>query len=106
LQARVRIVAALVHPDKQPARKTVMLLNTTPGEIDLTNWALSDMRKSVQPLAGTIGGGETRVIPIEGPLHLSQRGGIITLLDTRGIKVDGVSYTKAQGRKKGETMVF
>ncbi len=105
-QARVRIVAALVHPDRPPVRKNVLLLNTTPGEIDLTNWALSDIRKSVQPLAGTIGAGETRLIAVEGPVHLSQRGGIITLLDNRGVRVDGVSYTKAQGRKKGETIMF
>jgi hypothetical protein len=84
----------------------VLLLNTTPEEIDVTNWALSDTRKSVQLLAGTIGAGETRLIATEPPLHLSQRGGIITLLDNRGIKVDGVSYTKSQGRKKGQTMVF
>ncbi len=104
--ARVRIVAALVHPDRPPSRKTVTLLNTTPEEIDLTNWALSDTRKGVQKLVGTIRAGETRVISTEAPLHLSQRGGIITLLDRRGIKVDGVSYTKSQGRKKGQTMVF
>ena len=37
---------------------------------------------------------------------LSNKGGIITLLDDRGLKVDGVSYTKAQAAQPGWTITF
>jgi hypothetical protein len=104
---RVRIVAALVHPENLASEtKTVTLLNGTSAAIDLTQWALSDIHKNVQPLEGSIGAGEVRIIPIDGRLRLSSQGGVITLLDNRGIKVDGVSYTSVQGRKKGAPIMF
>jgi hypothetical protein len=37
---------------------------------------------------------------------LSNDGGIITLLDAQGLKVDGVSYTKTDAGKPGWTIVF
>jgi hypothetical protein len=39
-------------------------------------------------------------------MQLSNKGGIITLLDDDGLKVDGVSYTAAQGDQPGWTIVF
>jgi len=39
-------------------------------------------------------------------MQLSNKGGIITLLDERGMKVYGVSYTKAQADQPGWTIVF
>ncbi|HZI62454.1 MAG TPA: hypothetical protein VFD62_17185 [Pyrinomonadaceae bacterium] len=43
--------------------------------------------------------------PLE-TLALSNKGGIITILDETGLKVDGVSYTKAQASNPGWTIVF
>jgi hypothetical protein len=104
---RVQIVAAMVHPENLASEaKTVTLLNGTSAAIDLTQWALSDVYKNVQLLEGSIPAGEIRVIPIDGRLRLSSQGGVITLLDKRGIKVDGVSYGKSQGRKKGAPIMF
>ena len=104
---RVQIVAAMVHPENLASEaKTVTLLNGTSAAIDLTQWALSDIYKNVQPLEGSIPAGETRVIPIDGRLRLSSQGGVIRLLDKRGIKVDGVRYAKSQGRKKGAPIMF
>ncbi len=34
------------------------------------------------------------------------QSGIITLLDDRGLKADGVSYTREQARHEGWTRVF
>jgi hypothetical protein len=39
-------------------------------------------------------------------MSLSNQGGIITVLDAQGLKVDGVSYTKAQARHPGWTLTF
>ena len=43
---------------------------------------------------------------IEQPLAVSNQGGIISLLDDKGLKVDGVSYTRDQARHPGWTIVF
>jgi hypothetical protein len=37
---------------------------------------------------------------------LSNDGGLITLLDAAGLKVHGVSYTKAQVARQGWTLAF
>jgi hypothetical protein len=37
---------------------------------------------------------------------LSNKGGIVTLLDERGRKVDGVSYTQEQAQQVGWTLIF
>lgn len=37
---------------------------------------------------------------VERPAALSNKGGIINILDETGLKVDGVSYTKAQASNK------
>ena len=103
----VRIVAALIHPESSRLQdKTVTLWNGTPVPIDLTNWALCDRRKNIQRLGGRIQSGGTLVIPVAENLRLPSRGGIITLLNRWGIKIDGVSYTKSQGRRRGTTIVF
>jgi len=38
--------------------------------------------------------------------QLSNDGGIITLLDTQGLKIDGVSYKREQVARQGWTIVF
>ena len=38
--------------------------------------------------------------------QLSNKGGIITLLDRKGLKVDGVSYTKKEASGSGRLWCF
>lgn len=57
-------------------------------------------------LNGTLGPGESKMITISTPVTLSNKGGIITLLDDRGLKVDGKSYTRSQARHSGWTITF
>jgi hypothetical protein len=45
-------------------------------------------------------------VSVEPPVQLGNRGGIITLLDNRGLKVDGVSYSEQQAQREGWTLVF
>ncbi len=89
----IQIIAALVNDIHSPERETVTLLNTSNSEISLDGWMIADKQKNKMPLNGTIGPGVTRTINITEPATLSNQGGIITLLDDRGLKVDGVSYT-------------
>jgi hypothetical protein len=106
---RVRIIAAVVNPRNAGGgveKETVTLLNATAQEQDLTGWSLLDKTDAATPLSGKLAAGATLVVAVKPPMTLSNKGGTITLLDKSGLKVHGVSYTKAQASKEGETVVF
>ena len=106
---RIRIVAAMVNPGGDDAgRERVTLLNTTPDAIDLRDWSITDKNKRKTILTGPqLGPGATALVMLSGEgAQLSNDGGIITLLDREGLKIDGVSYTKEQGARQGWTIVF
>lgn len=102
----VRIVAAMVNSIESPERESVTLLNTTPKAIDLSGWAIMDKQKARQALSGHLGAGQAKEFLLSSPVALSNKGGIITLINHQGLKVDGVSYTKAQAQNPGWTLVF
>ncbi|MFB2878290.1 DUF2278 family protein [Floridanema aerugineum] len=103
----IRIIAALVNPkNADPGLETVTLLNTSPASIDLTGWAIADRLKNKHFLSGTLASGSTLVVQLPETTQLGNKGGIITLLDNRGIKIHGVSYTEKQAEREGWTIVF
>ncbi|MBD1864810.1 MULTISPECIES: DUF2278 family protein [Trichocoleus] len=103
----VRIIAALVNPEGADLGiETVTLLNTSPTSIDLTGWAIADRLKNKHSLSGTLASGSMLVVQLPQTVQLGNKGGIITLLDSRGIKIDGVSYTEKQAAREGWTLVF
>ena len=104
----VRIIAALINPEGHDyGLESVTLLNTTPDSLDLDGWAIVDKNKKKAYLSGSIGAGETIRITLSGKdAQLSNKGGLITLLDRKGLKVDGVIYTKKEASRSGWTMVF
>ena len=105
----VRIVAAKVNPaGNDVSKEMIILLNASPETIDLNGWMIADKNKKKERLTGPLlGAGETTTITLSGEsAQLSNKGGIITLLNKNGIKVDGVSYTKVQAKKQGWTLVF
>lgn len=102
----IQIVAALVNAKEAVEVEWVTVINTSPDQINLNGWSVLDIRKNKQPLSGIIKGGEAKTIQIKKPVELSNKGGIITLLDDKGLKVDGVSYTKEQAAKEGWTIIF
>jgi uncharacterized protein YukJ len=106
-QGIVQIVAALVNPKgPSPEKETVTLLNTSPQAIDLSDWAIADRLKNKHKLTGTIEAGATQVIALPSTVQLSNSGGLITLLNNEGLKVDGVAYTGQQAKLEGWTIVF
>lgn len=105
-QGLVRIVAALVNAVQSPEVEVVTLLNAAPHEVGLDGWALLDKEERRQPLTGSLAAGEARALRVETPVALSNKGGVITLIDENGLKVDGVSYTRDQARNPGWTLVF
>jgi uncharacterized protein YukJ len=102
----VRIVAALVNATQSPEIEIVTLINTAPHDVDLKGWALLDTQKKRLALSTPLAAGATRTVRIQQPFALSNKGGVITLVDDRGLKVHGVSYTKEQARHPGWTIVF
>lgn len=102
----VVIIAALVNDRQDPERETVTILNTSGGDIELSGWALLDTADHRLHLEGSVPAGGTRVFVVRPTLQLSNKGGIITLVNADGLKVDGVSYTKSQARNPGWTIRF
>ncbi len=102
----VRIVAALVNATTTPEHETVTLLNPTPHTVSLEGWKLLNKAKDAMPLAGSLAAGEARKIDVSPRVPLSNKGGLITILNENGLKVDGVSYTKEQASQPGWTIVF
>jgi uncharacterized protein YukJ len=103
----VRIVGTLVNPvGPAPEPETITLLNASPETVHLAGWTIADRAKNKQTLSGEIPAGAAVAFPVRLPVQLGNRGGIITLLDDRGLKVDGVAYTEQQARREGWTLVF
>jgi uncharacterized protein YukJ len=103
----VRIVGALVNPiGPAPEAESITLLNASPEPVELAVWEIADRLKNKQSLTGTIAAGVTLTVPVQPPVQLGNRGGIITLLDDQGLKVDGVAYTEQQAQREGWTLVF
>jgi hypothetical protein len=103
----VRIIAAMINPPGgDTGRETVTLLNATSVPVDLKGWKLLDMQKRGTALNGVLPPGGTRIVKVSHRMHLSNNGGIITLVNPRELKVHGVSYTQAQAHEEGKTTVF
>jgi uncharacterized protein YukJ len=105
---RVRIVAVLVNPTgPAPERETVTLLNASPVDIDLAGWSILDHADRRLVLdGGVLPAGDAARVVLAPPVQLGNRGGLVTLLDPDGLKVDGIAYTKAQAGTEGWSLVF
>jgi hypothetical protein len=84
----------------------VTRLNTSPQTINLQGWTILDKAEAKMPLSGALAAGEARAFPIRSPVALSNKGGLITLVNADGLKVDGVSYTRDQAKNPGWTIRF
>lgn len=106
---QINVVAAMISPRGDDAgRERVTLLNTTPDIIDLKDWSIADKNKRKTMLAAQeLNPGATALVMLSSEgAQLSNDGGIITLLDKQGLKIDGVSYTREQVSRQGWTIVF
>lgn len=104
----VKIIAAMINPvGEDGGKECVLLINTMPHPIDLTGWFLVNKQGIKHTLEGELDAGDMRKVVIPGLQgFLANRGGIITLQDANGIKVDGVKYTREQASEPGRTIIF
>jgi uncharacterized protein YukJ len=102
----IRIIAALANAIGSPELETVTLLNVTSQPIDLAGWKLLDRDKHAMALQGLLAAGETLRVKLVAPVLLPNKGGMITLLNPDGLRVDGVTYTKVQASLPGFTIKF
>jgi uncharacterized protein YukJ len=105
---QARIIAAMVNPrGDDPGREFVTILNTSSNDLDLTGWKILDQHDKAETIGGKIEPGHATVFKLSGAnAQLSNKGGTITLLDSRGLKVDGVAYTKEAAAINGKPVVF
>ncbi len=106
----VRLVAAMVNPRiPDVGNEYIILINKSDTPISLKDWKIFDKSKTKSDTIGNvvIPGGDTIRIPLSGTgAALGNDGGIITLLNEDGLKVDGVSYTKADASVPGTLVIF
>jgi len=105
----VIIIAATVNPaGHDPGMERVLLLNTLSATVNLDGWTLADKNKRRHPLDGIVleAGAVTTVTLPGTTVQLSNKGGIIKLLNGKGLKVHGVQYNKNEVSEQGRTIVF
>lgn len=102
----IRIVAAMVNPRKGDVGKEyIILLNKSANPVNLQGWKIVDKTKVNADLLGNVimDGGSTLRVNLTGRgAQLGNKGGVITLLNKKGLKVDGAAYSKKDAAKEGE----
>lgn len=73
--------------------------------IDLTGWKIAGRLKKTCLLSSPIAPGATLIVPLIGEVWLGNEDGMITLLNAKGLKMDGVLGMMQQAQKEGLTIV-
>jgi len=104
----IRMLAALINPiGNDPGLEKILLFNPLPDTISLNGWGILDSTEKKETLSGTLAAGETKTITLSGRnAQLSNRGGLITLIDENGLKIHGVNYTEQDARASGQWLIF
>ncbi len=106
----VRIIAATVLSGSvREARRggeSITLANVCPFPVEIEGWALANHERREWKLKGELAVGEVREIPLGRSVPLGVDGGIITLLNKQGLKVDGASYTAERACREHGRLLF
>jgi hypothetical protein len=101
----VRIIAAMINPHGgTPEKEYLILLNKSDQSINLDGWKIIDKLERTDVISDKmIQAGDTLRINLSGQgVLLGNSRGNITLVNIKGLKVDGVSYTKEDASNEGE----
>ncbi len=103
----VQIVGAFVHPnERKQGVEHVTLRNQGREPLDLSGWRVRNRAGDELVLEGVVLPRALRRIELPAAVPLSNRGGLIRLLDSAGEEVDGVSYTRHEARRKRGSLRF
>ncbi|OJJ99000.1 hypothetical protein ASPACDRAFT_61671 [Aspergillus aculeatus ATCC 16872] len=108
----VAITEALVNPrgaDDRAARtkESITLGNLTNHKVSLESWSFLNSSGQTQNLPRNAALAPRAMRKFEVPnCPLSNSGDTITLLNEKGLRVDGVSYGRRQGQQEGRSIVF
>ncbi|PYH81267.1 O-methyltransferase [Aspergillus uvarum CBS 121591] len=108
----VTITEALVNPrgaDDRAARtkESITLGNLTNHNVSLESWSFHNSVGQTQDLPRNAALAPRAMRKFEVPnCPLSNTGDTITLLNEKGLRVDGVSYGRRQGQQEGRPIVF
>jgi hypothetical protein len=64
------------------------------------------MKRSCPVPADELAPGATLTVPLASDVQLGNKGGAVTLLDSEGLKIDGVAYTADDVPEEGWTLTF
>ena len=94
-EVEVYIASALVRPVGSAQGEWVSIANYELKPVPVAGWKLSDRAGNSVILAGAIPAGGTRVLRGPGlrPIKLPDTGGVLTLLDAEGDRIDREDYT-------------
>ncbi len=100
--------AMINPPGGAPEQEWVTLVNLTGEEIALDGWEIRDDTKNRTKLTGALSPTprQAQRFDLAHPVNLGNNGGLITLIDPQGWKIDGIAYTRDQGKREGEAVVF
>jgi uncharacterized protein YukJ len=102
-----RIIGAFVHPNERKSGvEHVAIRNEGEYPLDITGWRVLNRAGDELLLEGEVLPRSVRRFELPEDMQLSNRGGIIRLLDPSGQEIDGVSYTRHEARRKHGSLTF
>lgn len=105
----IKMVAALVNPTGDDVgRESITIINTSSTVVTLNNWRIVDKNDNSSNFSvASMEGGSTHRIVLDGRgAQLSNKDGLIKLLNGQGDMVHLVSYSRGQVREQGRTILF
>lgn len=107
--SEIKMIAALVNPTgNDVGKESITIINTSSMTLTLNNWQIEDKNEKRSNFSvAAIEGGETHRIVLDGrDAQLSNKDGVIKLLNENGDLVHLVSYSRGQIREQGRTILF
>ncbi|MEO0686521.1 MAG: DNA/RNA non-specific endonuclease, partial [Cyanobacteria bacterium J06649_11] len=101
------IAAAMVNPSgDERESEWVSLINLSSEAVNLDGWILSDTKREPLKLNSILQPGEGLKINPLNPVMLSNRGGVVSLYDNQGRRVDRVHYTAKEVEREDNIVRF
>lgn len=102
----VKIVSAQIKTNAENSGQSVTILNRATQAVNLQGWSLINTARDSYPLRGILKSGAAKKIKLPDRFKLTQAGGIVSLLDQQGLKIDGAAYRTSEIADPGWSITF